>query len=53
MKYDCGKFMDEPDRGKRKYLEKTYSNDLSSTTDSSLTGLGLNLEIQNKRALTE
>jgi hypothetical protein len=53
MKYECGTFVDEPYRGKQKYLERTCPSDPSSTTDTSWTGLGLSLEIQNKRALTD
>ena len=45
--------MDEPETGKPKNLEKTCSSDLSLTIEPSWTGLKLNLEIQNNRALTD
>ena len=45
--------MDEADRRKPKNLEKICSSGLSPTTDPSWTGLRLNLEIQNKRALND
>ena len=43
----------EPDSGRTKYLVKTCPNDPSSTINPLWTGLVLNLEIQNERAVTD